>query len=183
MAHETPRHWDRTLRERLRAGEAAALAELYDRFSTLAHSIAQRILEDETLTEHTVQELFCSLWESPERYDPAEGPLRSWVATEAHRRALECLRGRDGARGAPERLARQLRAASTAARADYIVTSMPAPLRDALELARFQQRDCHQVAEELGITAAEARSRLRLGLQLLSTAGDYPAGPAAEGEP
>lgn len=71
-----------------------------------------------------------------------------------------------------EELERRVRRASVAARADYIVTSMPAPLRAALELAYFQRRDYRQTAADLGVTEAEARRRLRLGLQLLSTAHD-----------
>jgi RNA polymerase sigma-70 factor (ECF subfamily) len=49
---------------------------------------------------------------------------------------------------------------------------MPAPLRAALELAYFQRRDYRQTALDLGVTEDEARRRLRLGLQLLSTAHD-----------
>lgn len=71
-----------------------------------------------------------------------------------------------------EELERKVRHASVAARADYIVQSMPAPLRAALELAYFQRRDYRQTAADLGVTEDEARRRLRLGLQLLSTAHD-----------
>jgi RNA polymerase sigma-70 factor (ECF subfamily) len=60
---------------------------------------------------------------------------------------------------------------------------MPVPLRAALELAYFQRRDYHRTALELGVTDDEARRRLRLGLQLLSTAHDAgaPGGPPGIG--
>ena len=84
-----------------------------------------------------------------------------------------------GGEGTSEDLDRMVRRASVAARADYIVTSMPTPLRAALELAYFQRRDYRQTAAELGVSEDEARRRLRLGLQLLATAHDEgPAGPA-----
>ncbi|GHF47511.1 hypothetical protein GCM10010218_31120 [Streptomyces mashuensis] len=51
---------------------------------------------------------------------------------------------------------------------------MPAPLRAALDLAYFRRLDYHQTAARLGVTEDEARRRLRLGLQLLSTAHDGP---------
>jgi RNA polymerase sigma-70 factor (ECF subfamily) len=63
-----------------------------------------------------------------------------------------------------------------AARADYIVTAMPAPLRAALDLAYVQRRDYRQAAADLDVTEDEARRRLRLGLQLLATAHD--SGPS-----
>lgn len=51
---------------------------------------------------------------------------------------------------------------------------MPAPLRQALELAYHQRRDYRQAAADLAISEDEARRRLRLGLQLLSTANTRP---------
>ena len=183
MAHETPPHWDRSMRERLRRGEAAALAELYDRFATLAYRIAQRVLDDEEATAQVTREVFARIWEAPEDFDPDGGTLRSWIADQTHRVAVDRLRrpggpadGQDPAGGTLEA---QVRAASTAARADYIVTAMPAPLREALYLTRFQRQDYRQMAERLGITRDEARRRLRLGLQLLSSAARYDPGPAA----
>lgn len=80
---------------------------------------------------------------------------------------------------APAEIEQKIREASTAARADFIVTSMPAPLRAALELAYFQRRDYRQTAADLGVTEDEARRRLRLGLQLLSTAHNHQALPPA----
>ncbi|SFC20766.1 RNA polymerase sigma factor [Streptomyces aidingensis] len=171
MAHETPPRWDRAMRERLREGEAAALAELYDRFASLSYSIAARLVGDGEAAAEVTREVFAGLWESPDRFDPARGPMRSWVAAEAHRLGVARLRER--AAGEPEQLAAQVRAASTAARADYIATSMPAPLRDALALTRFQRLSYGEVAERLGIAEDEARRRLRLGLQLLATAAGY----------
>ncbi|MBR7678981.1 RNA polymerase subunit sigma-70, partial [Streptomyces daliensis] len=84
-----------------------------------------------------------------------------------------------------EQIEEKVRAASTAARADYIVTSMPASLRAALELAYFQRRDYRQTARQLGVTEDEARRRLRLGLQLLSSARTrpLPAQPRGLGRP
>ncbi|WP_049578886.1 sigma-70 family RNA polymerase sigma factor [Streptomyces sp. SBT349] len=187
MAHETPPHWDRDMRQRLHLGEAAALAELYDRFASLAFGIAQRILDNTPDSEagagDVTREVFARLWESPHDFEPERGPMRSWIAAEAHQAAVDLLRGRTagGAPGDAAGAEAQVRAASTAARADYIVTAMPAPLRDALELTHFQRQDYRRMAERLGISEAEARRRLRLGLQLLSSAAGYPAG--GRGEP
>lgn len=173
MKHETPPHWDRSMGRRLQQGEAAALGELYDRFASLAYGIAHRVLKDEKATSDVMREVFRSLWASSEGFDPARGPLRSWVAAEAHRLAVERLSRDSGAEDTGP-LGEQIRAASTAARADYIVSAMPAPLREALEITHFQRKGYRQMAEELGIAEEEARRRLRLGLQLLATATEYP---------
>ena len=179
---DAPPRWDRKMQQRLARGEAAALGELYDRFASLVHGLAHRVLGDEQAADRVTREVFAHVWENPDAYDPKQGPLRSWVAALTHRLAVQRLRQTETAalaqaarRARPrstEELERRVRRASVAARADYIVTSMPAPLRAALELAYFQRRDYRQTAADLGVTEDEARRRLRLGLQLLSTAHD-----------
>jgi RNA polymerase sigma-70 factor (ECF subfamily) len=186
---DAPPRWDRRMQQRLARGEAAALGECYDRFASLVHGLAHRVLGDEAAADGITRDVFVHVWQNAETYDPRRQPLRTWVATLTHHLAVQRLRAtetaalaRDG-RGTPEDLERRVRHAAVAARADYIVTSMPAPLRAALERAYFQRRDYRQAAADLGITEDEARRRLRLGLQLLATAHDTnPSGTPPEPE-
>ncbi|WP_432057274.1 RNA polymerase sigma factor [Streptomyces sp. bgisy022] len=176
-----PPRWDRTMQQRLVRGEAAALGELYDRFASLVHGLAHRVLGDERAADAVTRDVFSHVWEHPDTYDPRQGNLRGWLAGLAHRLAVQRLRVTEtaalarGGPGTPEELEHKVRHASVAARADYIVQSMPVPLRAALELAYFQRRDYRQTAADLGVTEDEARRRLRLGLQLLATAHDTDA--------
>ncbi|OII68072.1 MULTISPECIES: RNA polymerase sigma factor [unclassified Streptomyces] len=192
MGKDTPPRWDRRMQQRLARGEAAALGELYDRYASLVHHTAHRVLEDQEAADQVTREVFGYVWENPDAFDPRqEGSLRSWIARITRRQAVYRLR-QSGARelaergdASPEeaeRLEQRVRRAAVAARADYIVTSMPAPLRRALELAYFQRRDYRQTAADLGVTEDEARRRLRLGLQLLATAHTRPLdGPPPPG--
>ncbi|ARZ68407.1 sigma-70 family RNA polymerase sigma factor [Streptomyces sp. HU2014] len=184
MATEAPPRWDRKMQQRLAHGEAAALGELYDRFASLVHTLAHRVLSDETAADRVTREVFGYVWENPGAYDPKQGSLRSWIATLTHRQAVERLRqSQSDGESTPEEIEERVREASAAARADYIVTSMPAPLRAALDLAYLRRLDYRQAAADLGVTEDEARRRLRLGLQLLSTAHHAPrvASPPAHG--
>lgn len=191
MANDTPPRWDRKMQQRLARGEAAALGELYDRFASLVHSLSHRVLEDETAADRTTRDVFGYIWENPHAYDPKKGPMRSWIAGVTQEIAAGRLRRQHREEGpqspdSPERreqIEEKVRAASTAARADYIVTSMPSSLRAALELTYFQRRDYRQAARQLGVTEDEARRRLRLGLQLLSSAVSRPepTQPSAHG--
>ncbi|ATL83618.1 hypothetical protein SMF913_14133 [Streptomyces malaysiensis] len=141
--------------------------------------MAHRVLEDERAADRITREVFGYVWENPDAYDPQQGSLRAWIAMLTQRQAVHRLRTSqtapaDGDTLSTEALEERIREASVAARADYIVTSMPAPLRAALELAYFDRRDYRQAAAALGVTEDEARRRLRLGLQLLSTAHVQP---------
>jgi RNA polymerase sigma-70 factor, ECF subfamily len=161
------------MRQRLTRGEQSALGELYDRFASLVHGLALRVLADEKAADVVTREVFHHAWEHPQEYDPARGTMRSWMAGLASDRAVERLRAertRDGE--APEDVQRRISRAATAARADFIVTSMPSSLHAALELAYHRRRDYRQAALDLAVTEDEARRRLRLGLQLLASAGD-----------
>ncbi|MFD4571868.1 sigma-70 family RNA polymerase sigma factor [Streptomyces sp. NPDC058417] len=187
---DAPPRWDHKMQQRLARGEAAALGELYDRYASLVHGLAHRVLDDERAADTVTREVFLHAWEHPDTYDPRQGPLRTWVAALTHRLAIQRLRAtgtaalaRGGSDGPEERarLEGTVRHASVAARADYIVQSMPTPLRDALELAYFERRDYRQTAADLGVTEDEARRRLRLGLQLLATAHDTAAPGAPPG--
>ncbi|MGW1180465.1 RNA polymerase sigma factor [Streptomyces drozdowiczii] len=178
MAKNAPPRWDRRMQQRLSRGEAAALGEMYDRFAALVHSQAHRMLDDEGAADLVTREVFAHVWENPDAYDPKQGSMRAWVAHLTHRESVRRLR-RDADEDRddpddPDGLEERVRRATAAARADYIVSSMPAPLRAALELAYVRRRDYRQTAADLGVTEDEARRRLRLGLQLLSTARTRP---------
>lgn len=180
MVRDTPLRWDRKMQQRLARGEAAALGELYDRLASLVHMLARRVLDDDRAADQVTREVFGYIWENPDAYDPKQGSMRSWVAGLTNSQAVHRLRQTgaaalaDGAAGSSEELEQKVRRAAVAARADYIVNSMPAPLRAALELAYFERRDYRQTAADLGLTEDEARRRLRLGLQLLSSANTRP---------
>jgi RNA polymerase sigma-70 factor (ECF subfamily) len=180
MATPAPPRWDRTMQQRLARGEEAALGELYDRFALLVHGLAQRIVGDEGGADQITRDVFGHVWENPGSYDPQDGTMRSWIAALTQRqsvrrlRACEAERIRTGGRGCPEQFEARVSQARTAARADFIRYSMPASIRAALESAYLKRRDYRQTALELGLTEVEARRRLRLGLQMLSTAVQRP---------
>ncbi|CAM5239490.1 hypothetical protein SGRIM128S_05021 [Streptomyces griseomycini] len=177
-ARDVPPRWDRRMQQRLARAKAAALGELYDRFASLVHGLAHRVLGDERAADAITRDVFAHVWQHPDSYDPQAGPAAHLArradqpagrAAAAHHRDRGARprrprhHGGPGAQGAarlgdrPRRLHRPL---------------LPAPLRAALELAYFQRRDYHQTAVDLGVTDDEARRRLRLGLQTLATAHD-----------
>ncbi|WP_424212419.1 sigma-70 family RNA polymerase sigma factor [Streptomyces sp. BI20] len=175
MPKDAPPRWDHRMRQRLSRGEAAALGELYDRYASLVHMLAHRVLEDEAQAGRVTREVFAHVWEHPDEFSPTgHGTLRSWLAEITQERAVERLRRTADPEAGEEELAKLVARAGTAARADYIVNVMPAPLRAALHLAYFQRRDYRQTAADLGVTEDEARRRLRLGLQLLASAHASP---------
>lgn len=173
MTTPAPPHWDRGMRQRLACGEQAALGELYDRYASLVHGLAHRVTDDDDDADQVTRRVFRRIWEKPDAFDPQRGSLRSWITALTRREAVRLLRRHaDGGRSTPAETEARVREANAAARADLIVTSMPAPLRGALRLTYRERLDYRAAAVGLGVTEEEARRRLRLGLRMLSTARD-----------
>lgn len=156
--------WDEQLQRRLARGEETALGEAYDRLAPMVHGLASRILADQGAAARLTREVFAHLWEHPEAFDPAGGSLRSWLGALTHRRAVERLRLRGG--GAAEE---EIRAVATAARVQYVVDSLPHPLRETIAAGSYDGRTYRETARRLGISEQAAKQRMRLGLELLAT--------------
>ena len=72
--------------------ETAALAELYDRYGAVAHSLALRVLRDQSLAQDAVQEAFLAIWRGANRFTPERARAANWIMTLVHRRAVDLVR-------------------------------------------------------------------------------------------
>jgi len=84
---------DGELLGRIRAGDAVALGDLYDRHAGHALRVALRVLGSREEAEDVVQETFWRLWSSRALYDPMRGRFRSWLSALARNRAIDVVRG------------------------------------------------------------------------------------------
>ena len=173
-----PSRWERTTRDRLVAGEEGALAEIYDQYASFVYGLALRVIGDARAAEDVAQDVFVSVWERPEAFDPERGSLRTWLGTLAHRRAVDHVRRedarrrraiKDAARPATTPDVEEMAVALvTAERVRAALDTLPDAQRRAIQLAYFGGKTYRQVAEVLGIPEGTAKSRLRLGLRRIA---------------
>ena len=173
-----PSQWERTTRDRLIAGEEGALNEIYDQFSSFVYGLALRVISDARAAEDVSQDVFVSVWERPDAFDPHRGSLRTWLGTLAHRRAVDHVRREEARRRrAIKDAARPVStpdveemalALVTAERVRSALDTLPDEQRRAIQLAYFGGKTYRQVAEVLGIPEGTAKSRLRLGLRRIA---------------
>jgi RNA polymerase sigma-70 factor (ECF subfamily) len=175
-----PSDWERGVRDRMLAGDEAALTEIYDQFSSFVYGLAHRVIGDPRAAEDVSQEVFVSVWERPECFDSERGSLRTWLGTLTHRRAVDYVRREEARRRRAEREAS--RAVSTpdveematalvmAERVRATLDVLPPEQRRAIQLAYFEGKTYRQVAEVLGIPEGTAKSRLRLALRRIAGA-------------
>src|SRR4051812_30881834 len=89
---------DADLLRRIRAGDRAAVAEVYERFRRPAFALARRILADDVLAEDVLQDVFLSLWRDPGGFDRERGPFSAGRRAAVHHRAVDAVRREESQR-------------------------------------------------------------------------------------
>lgn len=72
--------FDSRLMAEMAAGEARAVAKLFDRYGNLAYNLASGILKNAALAEEVVQELFLCAWREAALFNPAQSEVKTWLA-------------------------------------------------------------------------------------------------------
>ena len=163
--------------ERIVAGELDALEELYDRYRTMAYSIAYRITNDATLAEDVVQDAFLGAWRNAARYVEGRGSVKTWLLSIVHHRAIDAVRRRRPTTELPEREdippaepdrcptsgrgRRRPRRGGGPRRPSGVLSDVQ---REAIELAYFGGLTQQEIADRTGTPLGTVKSRMRLGL-------------------
>ncbi len=190
----TPSADDAALVAAVAAGSEDALAALYDRHAAAIHATALRLAGDHQVAEDVVQEVFLTLWNRAERFDPTAGSLMAWLGTMARNRAIDRLRaagrrpqlvalGRDGEDGSADEA---LERAAENGRADRgfdetdpvavldaveartaigaVLAQMPEPEREVILLAYRDDLTQSEIAARLGWPLGTVKTRTRRAL-------------------
>ncbi len=174
---------DRAVLSRVAAGDLAALEELYDRYRTMAYSLALRITADPAAAEDVVQDAFLGVWRNVARYVEGRGTVRTWFLSIVHHRAIDAIRRRRPAVALPDPEAGPSPVAlrlpdvwtEVAGRLDAVavrraLADLTDVQREALELGYFGGLTQQEIAERTGAPLGTVKSRVRLGLIALRTA-------------
>lgn len=140
---------DADLVRRIRAGERAAVDDLYQRFRRPAYALARRILADDGLAEDVLQEVFVSVWRDPAAFDRSRGSVASWLLGMVHHKAVDAVRREESQRR------RRARAE------DDLALSAPTSTRDVEDEA-FARVLSEQVRLALGVLPSLQREALTL---------------------
>ncbi len=174
---------DRELVRRMAAGDEAALGQLYDRYATLVHSIALRVVGDADDAEEVVEASFWQAWRQAGRYEEGRGGIGTWLGMIARSRAVDRLRAlRRSREQAWEELPEPPDTADDgpamdAAESDELrrmvataVATLPPEQRETVELAYFRGMSQTEIAEVTGQPLGTVKTRARLALQKLRSA-------------
>ncbi len=178
----SPEDADRAVLARVSAGQLNALDELYERYRTMAYSIAYRITGDATLAEDVVQEAFLGAWRNAARYVEGRGSVKTWLLSIVHHRAVDAVRRRRPTTELPEPESAPPAsltipdiwpevAGNLDRDAVHVALGGITPVqREAIELAYFGGLTQQEIAERTGAPLGTVKSRMRLGLLSLRRA-------------
>ena len=172
---------DATLARAVGEHDEGALNELYRRHAAPCLGLARRVLNDRTLGEEVVQEVFVRTWRDPGRFDPARGSMRSFLLAQVHGRSVDLLRAQSARRAREERealrspdvdldLEREVMQLTEAESVRQALSTLSDGERNAIELAYFGGHTYREVAVILEQPEGTVKSRIRAGLLRLRAA-------------
>jgi RNA polymerase sigma-70 factor (ECF subfamily) len=161
----------------MKSGDQSAVAELYDRYSSVVYAVALRILGDTGAAEDVLQEVFLQLWRNPGAFDAARGSLGPWLAVIARNRAIDSLRRRrpetdieDVVLSVAPDLASEADRSRAVEKVRGVLGTIPALQRSALEMAYFEGLSHSEIATKTGEPLGTIKTRIRAGLMALRKA-------------
>lgn len=151
------------------SGDRRALAELYERYSSLMLAVGLRILHNRREAEDLLHDVFLEVWRRAGDYDRRRGTVRTWLLLRMRSRAIDrrrsarltrqvlvddCLQFGDEASSedpatAPDR---------TAVRRALV--DLPEEQRQVVVLGYFQGLSSTEIAEQVGVPVGTVKSRV-----------------------
>jgi RNA polymerase sigma-70 factor, ECF subfamily len=187
---------DASVMARIRAGDDAALAVLYDRYATLALGMALKIVRDASEAEDVVHDAFVAVVERVDQFRPDRGSLVAWLVTMVRNLALDRARRRarraqivdDELRHEPPPPSPDPEQISWLEREREAVrgamSKLSASQRETLEIAFFEGLSYPEIAARENVALGTVKSRAARALGALRAALDgtidADPGPASE---
>lgn len=182
---------DRHVLERIQAGDETAFAELHREYRRLVLSRIRRVTVSADLADEVAQEFWLYLWKNASSITLPQTKLAGWLATVAHRRAVDCVRNVEASRKRDEAYALRHSVNIDDSPEEYVGITWNRPLlgaalaqlterqRAVVGLRHFAGLSHPQIAEILAIPVGTSKTRYRDGiLRLRTLLAETSPGPA-----
>jgi RNA polymerase sigma-70 factor, ECF subfamily len=168
-----------SLLQLMASGDRDAFGRFYDRYASLAFTVALRLLGSRSDAEDLVQEVFLQGWRQAQSYSPERGSPEAWLITMIRSRGIDKLRSirrKDMRTLAPDEPARdgkgaQMEPPTDASEAKLtdggVLARLPEAQRIVLELAYFDGLTQSEIAARLREPLGTVKTRMRAGLERL----------------
>lgn len=157
-------------------GHEEAFADLYDLTSARIYGVIWRVLRSADHAAEVTQEVYVEVWRQSARYAQEKGSVMAWMATMAHRRAVDRVRSVSSEVARDERYTLKnterdvdqvwdgVEQSLDKERVHVGLASLTDIQREALTLAYFGGYTQSQVAQLLKLPLGTVKTRIRDGL-------------------
>ncbi|WP_328297316.1 ECF RNA polymerase sigma factor SigK [Streptomyces sp. NBC_00435] len=161
---------------RVSQGDKDAFSDLYDAVAATVFGIAVKVVRDRAQSEEVAQEVMIDVWRQAARYRPEQGTVMTWVATIAHRRAVDRVRSaqaaanREHSTGVRDQMrpfdevAEEVETRLDSEQVRRCLRGLTELQRRAVTLAYYGGLTYREVAEELRSPLPTIKTRMRDGL-------------------
>lgn len=162
---------ERILLGRVLQRDQTAMAEIFDRYSRMAYSIALRVLQDPAQAEDVMQDVFFQIWQNPKTFVAERGSLGAWIAVVVRNRSIDTIRRRKPSEPVEEvvlaagtDLASEVEHNTMIERVRSVLNKLPVDQRETMELAFFKGLTHAEIAKEKGEPLGTIKTRIRTAL-------------------
>jgi RNA polymerase sigma-70 factor, ECF subfamily len=162
------------LMNRVGRGDEEAFSAVYEQVSSTVYGLVLRVLRDPAQAEEVAQEVLLEVWRTASRFDPARGSAQAWVATMAHRRAVDRVRSAQAAarrddqaaplEASPDEVAEVVEAKLDRERVRRCLGTLTDLQRESIVLAYYGGYTYREVSGLLGVALGTTKTRMRDGL-------------------
>lgn len=177
---------DPALVERMARGDERAVQALVERHGDALFALARSMLQERADAEEVAADAFLQAWRTAQSFDPTRASVVAWLAMITRSRALDRLRTRKRAAGAPAREAettateesdavtrsddapdRSVEVSERKRLVDRALNDLPAAQRDVIELAFRGGLSQSEIAAQLGVPLGTVKSRTLAAMKRL----------------
>jgi RNA polymerase sigma-70 factor, ECF subfamily len=157
-------------------GDQQAFSALYDRIAPTVFGLVRRVVRDPAQSEEVTQEVLVEIWRTAPRFNPELGSVNTWVASMAHRRAVDRVRSAQRAAERDDTAARRDQRPPFDEVAEQVelrldqeqvrrgLAQLTELQQEAIRLAYYGGYTYREVSELLGVPLGTVKTRLRDGL-------------------
>jgi RNA polymerase sigma-70 factor (ECF subfamily) len=162
-------------------GDEVAFAELYDLTIRRVYGTVLRVLRSQKHAEEVTHEVYVEIWRLAPTYAPEKGSVMGWIATTAHRRAVDRVRSVSseiaqerypdpGTERETDDVGDRVEQQHDARRVRSALATLTPIQQQAVQLAYLEGLTQTEIATSLGLPTGTVKTRIRDGLRRLGDA-------------
>ncbi len=157
--------------------EDKALEILYDNYSAAMYGVIHRIVQDDSLAEDLLQDVYVKIWNNFFQYDASKGRLFTWMINICRNLSIDKVRSKDFAnQNKNQTIEKYVSFEDTQVTSAYnpdtiglkeIVNKLDPEYRKIIDLLFFEGYSQSETAEKLNIPLGTVKTRSRAAIQKL----------------